>query len=235
MTSVRELGEDVPLRIEMWGDIQCAWCYIQHEALKRVVAELGAVEVRFRTYSQFPHAHAGDGPSGDRSGEDQLAIEQVATQLALDYDCTSLRRGDSQSAHELIHFASARGREAQVVDQLYRARFAQDLDVGELETLGAVAVQSGLDQDEATTALQEGWCSAEVEQNNHLAYLLRVPGVPFVTINGSYSVRGVRAPAALRKILTGARRSTLVGEHRGLAGSDGNLTVDPLVGEVGQG
>lgn len=232
MATTNGLNEGAPLRVEMWGDIQCSWCYIQREILKLVIVGTGGAEMKFRTYSQFPHVHTGDSPPDDCFREYREVVGHVAAEMGLGYDCVGLQRTDSQRAHELVHFAAARGQEAGVVDRLYRAHFAEGLDVGDLETIGDIAAQCDLDRNEATAALQHSWCRAEVEQDNHLAYLLGVPGVPFMTINGRYSLRGVHTPSALREILAEARRSRTVGGGHGLEASDHDGKLIQLTGET---
>jgi len=225
MATANSLDEGVPLRIEMWGDIQCLWCYVQREVLKLVAIGMGGAEIKFRTYSQFPHVHTGDSPPDDCFKEYHDAFGKVVAEMPPGYDCTELQRTDSQKAHELVHFASARGRAAEMVDRLFRAHFVDGLDVGELETLVVIAAQCDLDRNEVTVALQQGWCTAEVEQDNHLAYLLGVSGVPYATINGRYRLRGVCTPNAMREALAGARRSMAEGESR-----DMESLRDPVMG-----
>lgn len=198
-----------PLKVEMWGDLQCVWCYIEFAALRNAAVELGGVDVRFRTYSLFPDraGHVADGPRDGETGWLPAGIAHLAAELGLDYDGTKLLSTGSQKAHELVQFAAACGEPVPMVERLFRAHFAEGLDIGDPGTLVELAVECGLDGDRAATALRQGMYSAAVEQDNHLAYLLGVSGVPFAVINGKYTLSGMQTAGTVKNALVLARNA----------------------------
>jgi predicted DsbA family dithiol-disulfide isomerase len=199
----------MPLRVEMWGDIQCVWCYIELALLRNAVVELGGGEIRFRTYSlTSPVTARPDTDTRDGWLERHHAgIATVAAEAGLDYDHKSLRSTDSQGAHEVVHFAAAHGKPGQMVDRLYMAHFAEGLDIGDPECLADLAAECGLDRDGVITALAQRSYSAAVEQDNHLAYLLGATAMPFVVINGRYTLTGAQTPRAVKHALTLVRNA----------------------------
>jgi predicted DsbA family dithiol-disulfide isomerase len=198
-----------PLKVEMWGDLQCVWCYIELAAFRKAAAELGGVDVRFRTYSLFPDraGHLADGPREGETGWFPAGIASLTSELGLGYDGTKLASTGSQKAHELVHFAAACGEPLPMVQRLFRAHFAEGQDIGDLGTLVELAVECGLDKDGAATALRRGMYSAAVEQDNHLAYLLGVSGVPFAVINAKYTLSGIQTAGTVKNALVLARNA----------------------------
>lgn len=196
-----------PLKVEMWGDLQCAWCYIEFSALTNAARELGGVDVRFRTYSLFPDGVRANGASDGDPTWFHAGIANLAAELGLGYDAANLQRTGSQQAHELVHLATAHGMPTSMVNRLFEAHFVDGQDIGDEDTLVRLAVECGLDEALVADALRDGTYSAAVEWDNHLAYLLGAAGVPFAVINGKYTLTGIQTAGTVRSALLLARNA----------------------------
>lgn len=198
-----------PLTVEMWGDLQSVWCYIEFGALRTAARELGDVSLRFRTYSLFPDQEARYAGDTDRDEPTlfRAGVANLAAQLGLDYDEARLLPTGSQCAHELVQLAAAYGTPVPMADRLFRAHFAEGLDIGDVDTLVELAAECGLDRDQVVVALRDGSYAAAVEQDNHLAYLLGAKEVPFAVINRTYTLTGTQTVGTVRSALLLARRA----------------------------
>lgn len=196
-----------PLKVEMWGDLQCVWCYIEFSALMKAARELGGVDVRFRTYSLFPDGAPANGASEGDPTWFHAGIANLAAELGLGYDAANLLRTGSQKAHELVHLATAHGMPTLMVNRLFEAHFVDGGDIGDQDTLVRLAVECGLDEALVADALRDGTYSAAVEWDNHLAYLLGAAGVPFAVVNGKYTLTGIQTAGTVRSALLLARNA----------------------------
>nr|WP_329609303.1 DsbA family oxidoreductase [Arthrobacter sp. ATA002] len=108
------------MKVEIWSDIACPWCYIGKRRFEAALAGFehrDDVEVSWRSYQLDPSLPKHyDGTEvqylSERKGIDpvQLAgmLDQVTAQAAgvgLNYDFDSLVVANSFSAHRLIHLA----------------------------------------------------------------------------------------------------------------------------------
>jgi predicted DsbA family dithiol-disulfide isomerase len=116
------------------------------------------------------------------------------------------RTPSTRKAHRLIAHASRLGSADSLVEALFRAYFETGLDIGDTEVLADIAKPSGLEPEQALTALQDVSLDAEVRELEHQATRAGVSGVPFFIINDTWAISGAQpAPQwidALRDILS---------------------------------
>ena len=108
---------------------------------------------------------------------------------------------NTRLAHRLIWFAEQQGLADQMVDQLFIAYFVDGNDIGEPETLAAVAAIAGLDKAvvSAFLASDEGLeqCAALAEQ----AYDSGAQGVPAYLWGEQWLFTGAQASETIAAIL----------------------------------
>jgi predicted DsbA family dithiol-disulfide isomerase len=91
-----------------------------------------------------------------------------------------------------------------MLDRLYRAYFSEQRSVFDTDSLLALAVEAGLDGDEARQVLESEAYALEVAADLHAARMLGVSGVPFFVIDGRYAVSGAQAIEVFEQALTEA-------------------------------
>lgn len=102
-------------------------------------------------------------------------------------------------------YATAEGRQKRYHDGVYAARFLEGHDIGEPETLAAVAEQAGLHRGRFLTALDDPAWTTALAASNEAAQADGVFGFPFFVFRGQrfwgndrieWLVRAIREPAA---------------------------------------
>ncbi|WP_104162017.1 DsbA family protein [Arthrobacter sp. ZGTC212] len=202
------------MKIDIWSDIACPWCYIgkrRFEAALAAFPHRNEVEVTWRSYQLDPSLPAHyDGTEvqylSERKGIDpqQLAgmLEQVTAQAAgegLSYDFDSLVVANSFPAHRLIHLARAEGgSEAAdaVKEALLSAHFEKGQDIGSTEVLTGIGAAAGVDPDRVRSMLATDEYSDAVNADIAQARSLGVSGVPFFVLDEKYGISGAQ-PVAL--------------------------------------
>jgi predicted DsbA family dithiol-disulfide isomerase len=199
----------VSLTVEMWGDLQCVWCYIEFAALRSAARASGDIDCRFRTYSLHRDAHSGTDLRGNEGDANAFhaGILKAAAEVGTDLDAGVPHATDSQKAHELVHLAGAYGMPLHMVGRLFETHFVRHDDIGSTEVLVNLAHDCGLDRQMAADALESGAYTAAVEQDNHLAYLLGVSAVPFAVINRKYTLTGTQTMGTVNNALALVRRA----------------------------
>ncbi|MBO0898094.1 DsbA family oxidoreductase [Arthrobacter sunyaminii] len=198
------------MKIDIWSDIACPWCYIgkrRFEAALAAFPHRNEVEVTWRSYQLDPSLPAHyDGTEvqylSERKGIDpqQLAgmLEQVTAQAAgegLSYDFDSLVVANSFPAHRLIHLARAEGgSEAAdaVKEALLSAHFEKGQDIGSTEVLTGIGAAAGVDPDRVRSMLATDEYSDAVNADIAQARSLGVSGVPFFVLDEKYGISGAQ-------------------------------------------
>ncbi|WP_125610148.1 DsbA family oxidoreductase [Specibacter cremeus] len=199
------------MKIEIWSDVACPWCYIGKRRFESALAAFphkDSVEVQWRSYQldpTLPDHYDGTelGYLAERKGMDpgQVAgmFGHVAEQAAgegLAYDFDSVVVANSFNAHQLLHLAGANGVADAVKEALLSGHFEHGEDIGAREYLVRTGVAAGLSADEINSALDTDEYADEVRQDFAEARSLGISGVPFFVIDRKYGISGAQ-PSAL--------------------------------------
>ena len=107
----------------------------------------------------------------------------------------------SVDAHRLVRFAARHGRATEAVDALFSAHFTDGLDIGESDTLVAVAAAVGLDPAAARLFLRGEQEVDAVHADNLRAHRLGINGVPCYVIGGRHAIAGAQEPEVIERLL----------------------------------
>jgi predicted DsbA family dithiol-disulfide isomerase len=201
------------LRVDVWSDIACPWCYIGKRRLEVALdrfAHRDAVEVVWRAFELDPSAPKEHDPS--LSHAERLAkkyrlpvaraeamIQQnaaIALDDGLEFHPELIRSGNTFDAHRVVHLGALRGLQDAVKERLMRAYMTEGQLISDQETLVRLASEAGLDPDEVRTMLASDRLSQEVRADEQQARQLGIDGVPFFVLDGRYGVSGAQ-PADL--------------------------------------
>ncbi|WNF26366.1 DsbA family oxidoreductase [Streptomyces sp. C11-1] len=194
------------MRVEIWSDIACPWCYIGKARFEKGLAEFAhrdEVEIVHRSFELDPGRAKGDtAPVIDmlaekygRTREEAAAMEANVAASArsegLGYRTEGRDHGSTFDIHRLLHLAKARGRQDELLTLAYRANFAEERSVFDDEVLLALAVEAGLDADEARAVLADpGAYADEVRTDEREAAELGANAVPFFVLDRRYGISG---------------------------------------------
>ena len=208
-----------PLKIDVWSDIACPWCYIGKRNLETGLAATSAdddapvVDVEFHSFELSPDTPVDfDGDELDflsqHKGMPRDQVQQmldrvtgVAAEAGLNYRFDLLKHTNTVKAHELLHFAKAQGRQHELAERLMSAYFAEGRHLGREDELVALAADVGLDAKAARDALHTGDYLDAVRADQAQAGAYNITGVPFFVIDGRYGVSGAQPPEAFSQIV----------------------------------
>ena len=104
------------------------------------------------------------------------------------------RTPNTLRAHRLIRLAATEGSGDATVEALFRAYFVDGLDIGDVETLAALAARAGLDYDATRTYLAGDAGAAEVLAEEGRARRLGIHAVPCFVLERGYAIAGAQEP-----------------------------------------
>jgi len=204
------------MRVEIWSDVVCPWCYI---GKRRFESALGRfehrdhVEVVWRAFELDPAAPVErEGPYTARLAskygipepEAEAMVERmtrVGDDAGVDIRFDRARPGNTFDAHRLLHLGLERGMQDALKERLLAATFTDGRPIGRPETLVEVAVEAGLDEDEARAVLAGDRFAAEVRADEQLARSMGITAVPYFVFDRTYGVPGAQHPDVLLDVL----------------------------------
>lgn len=202
-----------PIKVDVWSDVACPWCFIGKRKFEVGQAESGVpVEVEYHSFQLDPTTPVdyegtheeyltGRGFPAGRVAEMDARVIGIAESVGLHYDFDVLQHTNTVKAHQLLHFAKAQGRQLEMKERLLAAYFEQGRHVGRDEDLADLAAESGLDREEALQALRDDRYLADVRADEALARELGIQGVPFFVFQGKYGVSGAQDAATFAQVL----------------------------------
>lgn len=207
------------MKVEVWSDVVCPWCYVGKRRLERAVEQFGGdVDIEFRSFELDPtaprtqegtaseHLQKKYGRTAEEVASMQARIKQIGAEEGLDLRVEDTRRGNSFDAHRLLHLAKERGLQPELKERLMRAYFTESEPIGEPDLLQRVAVEAGLDADEVADVLASHRYAEAVRDDERLAQQIGINGVPFFVLAGRYAISGAQPAELMREALQTAAR-----------------------------
>jgi len=203
-----------PIKVDIWSDVQCPWCFIGKRKFEAGVAEFGGeVEVEYHSFELAPDTPVDfDGTPvdylSDRKGISRAQANEmidrvtgIAKAVGLDYDYDHIHQTNTVKAHELLHYAKSKGRQLEMKERLLEAYFLNGEHVGRIADLADIAADIGLDRDDVVRALESEEFLADVKADVAQAAEYGINGVPFFVIDGKYGVSGAQEAQAFANVL----------------------------------
>ncbi|MFD5054421.1 DsbA family oxidoreductase [Streptomyces tendae] len=209
------------MRVEIWSDIACPWCYVGKARFEKALAAFphrDGVEVVHRSFELDPGrakddvqpvltmltAKYGMSQAQAQAGEDNLGAQAAAE--GLDYRTRDRDHGSTFDMHRLLHLAKERERHEALLDAFYRGNFADERSVfNDDARLVELAVGAGLDAEEVRAVLADPDAYADaVRADEQEAAQLGATGVPFFVLDRAYGVSGAQPAEVFTRALTQA-------------------------------
>jgi predicted DsbA family dithiol-disulfide isomerase len=206
------------MRIDIWSDVVCPWCYIGKRNLEAALAEFphrDEVEVHWHAYELDPNGpREREGAYADRLArkyratpeQAQAMIDRMvnaAAEAGITMRFDIARPGNTFDAHRVLRFAAEFGPQVQgaLKERFLLATFTEGEPIGDRDTLVRLAADAGLDEHEVKAVLDSDQFGDDVRAEEQTAYELDVTGVPFFVFDRQYALPGAQPPEVFRRVL----------------------------------
>ena len=193
------------IRIDIYADVVCPWCYIGEKRLEKALAMRPNLTVkrRWRPFQLRPEMPEAGLPWDEFvrekfGGEEnaRVAFEQVTRlgkEEGIRFDFGRVASApNTVDAHRLILYAAESDQQWAMSNALFEAYFVEGANLNDPEDLVTVAAGSGLDAIEVRDFLASGGLNAGVWQAQEEAARLGATGVPFYVFDGRYAISGAQ-------------------------------------------
>ncbi|GAA4105492.1 DsbA family oxidoreductase [Enteractinococcus coprophilus] len=205
------------MRIDIWSDIACPWCYIGLIRFEEALAAFphkDAVEVHYRTFQLDPTLPERDDRSeaqylSETKGMPANQIHQMfetvkahGKEAGVEFNMDDVVVANSWTAHRLLHLAKQHDQNVTDHDQmmtpalkreLLAGHFGTGLDLSDHDQLAQVAVSVGLDEDRVREVLASDEFDTEAQADVNQARAFGVSAVPTYVLAEKYALPGAQS------------------------------------------
>jgi len=201
------------VKIEIWSDVVCPWCYIGKRRLEHALGEFehaDEVEIAWRSFQLNPDTPAGTAvPTseylvrrfGPQASQMTGRVAALGRDEGLDLDFDTSLTVNTLDAHRLLHLAADQGVGDAAKERLLRAHFTEGADLSDPETLVRLVGEAGVDTDRAREVLAGTEYVDAVRADIELAQAFGATGVPFFVIDRKYGISGAQPAEAFLQAL----------------------------------
>jgi predicted DsbA family dithiol-disulfide isomerase len=195
------------MKIEIWSDVACPFCYIGKRRLEEALSGFehqSEVEIEWKSFqlnpelkttktqSIYEYLAESKGWTVDYAKQMGQEVTAMAEELGLHYNMGATVVANTMNAHRLIQFAKTKNLGDDIEESLFKAYFMEGKDIDSPDALIEIAVNIGLNADEAKTVLSEMQYSEQVEFDAYEAQQIGVRGVPFFVFNRKFGISGAQ-------------------------------------------
>lgn len=195
------------MRVDIWSDVVCPFCYIGKKRLENVAAEAGIdLEIIWHSFELDQNAPAKHDTSNterlakkygrtiEQTQEMERNIAEVAASEGITFNWEQANSGNTFNAHRIIHLAQSKGLGNEAEEAFFHAYMTEGMPIGERETVEDVASRIGLDHTEVEYVLDSEEFADFVRHDEKIAHeQLQVTGVPFFVFDQRLSLSGAQA------------------------------------------
>jgi len=204
------------MRIDIWSDVVCPWCWIGKHRLQRGIALLGedtpALEIHWHPFLLDPEAGTAPVPlresyhakfGGVERTNQILASTQATARkegLPMDFDRGQVRV-TTMPAHRLLWLAAREGDAEATIEALFHAHFAEGRNLADPAVLADAGACGGLPGERVTALFAGNEGLSEVRAALEHAQEMGIRAVPSFVLDNRLLVQGAQPPEAFADAL----------------------------------
>lgn len=208
------------MRVDVWSDIACPWCWVGKRHLEEAVRRQGLereVQIDYHAYELRPKQGATELAkpflerkfgSAERLAAAHARLSQMGLEAGISYDFEKARLANTFDAHRLAALARSHGRGAAAVERFMRAYHGEGADLASHDELRRLAADVGLGAAEVNEVLASDRFTDAVRSDEAQAVELGITGVPFFVFEGRYGVSGAQPVESFEQVLERVRTAT---------------------------
>lgn len=229
------------MKIEIWSDYVCPFCYIGKKQLEIALDGLGygdAIEVEYKSFlldPTTPEDAAGSvleklsekyGMSIEEAKKMSDGIAMRAKEVGLDFNFEDMKNANTVKAHRLAKWAEAQGKGKEYTERVLKAYFTEGELIGQSDVLLTLIEEVGLSRDVAQQVLASDDYLQDMQQDIAIAQQLGVRGVPFFVIDQKYGISGAQPNEVFEQTITKAAEEAGLRRPLKMQGGNGATCTD---------
>lgn len=205
------------MKIEIWADYACPFCYIGKTTLEQALEKTGLkdVEIVYKAFQLDPNAPKEANEStiahlahkyGVSISEAERMVSNVVLHgknVGLDLRFDLVQQTNTLDAHRLTKYAKTINKDTELNKKLYEAYFTKGVNLADHTQLTELSISLGLDSNEV---LNSNKYETEVKRDIEEAYRKGIHAVPYFLIDGKIAIKGAQPLERFIQILNEAQK-----------------------------
>ena len=199
------------MKIEIWSDIICPFCYIGKRNFEAALEEFetkneNEIEIEWKSFQLDPSVPKSlenkvntyeylaerKWMTVEKSIELHQNVTEMARNVGLTYNFEKSVVANSFDAHKLIQLAKSKELGGVAEEVLFKAYFTNGKDMSDHSTLIELGKKIGFDEQEVISALDSEIFEAKVNADISEGYQIGVTGVPFFVFDRKHAISGAQ-------------------------------------------
>ena len=195
------------MKIEIWSDIACPFCYIGKRKLEKAIQRLPNSEgivLEWKSFQLNPSLQTdpnqntlsylaeAKGWTMDQTLQMTAQVTAMGKEEGLNFNFEKTAVANTKRSHRLLHLAKGFNCQNELKEQLFKVYFEEGKNIDELETLLQCAEQVGIPRAEAINVLDTHAFEEEIDQDVYESRLIGVQGVPFFVFDRKFGISGAQ-------------------------------------------
>lgn len=205
------------MKIEIWADYACPFCYIGKNTLDRAIETLGIsdnVEIVYKAFQLDPSApnvstentitHLSKKYRVPYSEAEKMVNNVIlhGKNEGLDFRFDIVQGTNTFNAHRLTKLAGKINQSSRLNKALYEAYFTKGINLAQIENLVEIGKTLELDSNQLNDFFESNQLENEVKWDIEEANRKGIHAVPYFLIDGKKSIKGAQPIASFIQILS---------------------------------
>ena len=202
------------LRIDIWGDVVCPFCYLGKRQLELAVSQFDptiTVEIHHRAFEldvrapeHYSHSLAEllskkYGMTVEQAETQNARMESAAAKLGMAWNLDRCQPSNTFNAHRLIALAASQDLQDAMIERLFQSYFCEGGRPADRDLLVALATEVGVT--DAIATLESDRFADEVRRDELDANERGITGVPSILIDGRFMVMGAQGADEILSVM----------------------------------
>jgi len=204
------------MKIEIWSDIMCPFCYIGKRNFEKALGQFNHtenLEIEWKSFQLRPdlvtnptkslnqELAESKGWSLEYTQQMSEHVTQMAADSGISFHLDKAIMANTVKGHQLLHFAKEHRKQNQAKELLFKAYFTDGKNVDEPSILLEIAKELDLNTEEISKIFDDGTYLNDIERDIYEASQIGVRGVPFFVFDQKYAVSGAQDSSAFLQTL----------------------------------
>lgn len=202
------------IKLDIFSDPVCPWCYIGKASLQAALREAGdhPFVLEFHPFELNPGLPKEGVDLASyfkgRMGSDEAVAHahETVAERAREVGLTITRKPgavlpNTFDAHRMIHWAGQDGKQLAMVDALFHANFVEGLNIGDHEVLADLAQAIGMERAPILRLLQSDADIENIEDRLDHSRRMGVRSVPTFIVGNRHAVQGAQPAELWAKVI----------------------------------
>lgn len=205
--------KELKMKIEIWSDVVCPFCYIGKRHFEEAIenfSETEFLEIEWKSYQLNPNSQPNPKDDAytylaetkqkslDWSISAHKQITEMAAQSGLEFRFDIAKPANTLLAHRFLQLAKTKNLGDDAEEALFKAYFTEGKNLNQFEEIEKIGQEIGLNTDPLK---DENAFVAEVRKDIYEAQQLRINSVPMFVFDNKYGVSGAQPVEAFTSTL----------------------------------